>query len=213
MRPTKTTDPMAARERLRTEQRNAYSALDTGKARHGQLDAEHERRRKVAVDARAALARGHDDGAAEEVAKAETGLAELDGEIDRCEREIEGAAQAQKAVEQEIAQLYRDRLTEFAEAADAKTRAAAEAWEALKAPYEAAFAAHQAAAQAWGPLRHALGEELQRHEEEIGVWRPPARNAEAVLVPGWPLDEPSDAFAEQVVARPPAISLVADEDN
>lgn len=212
MSPTKL-DPINERERLRTEQRNAYSALDTAKARHSQLDAEYDRRRKVAVDARAVLARGHDDDAAEEVAKTEARLAELDGEIDRCEREIEGAAQAQRAVELELRQLMRDRLTEFAEVAEAKTVAAAEAWEALRGPYEAAYAAHGAAAAEWAPLRDALTDGLKRAEDEQGVWRSPAANAEAVKVPEWPLDEPGEAFAEQVTARPTAIRLVNDQDD
>jgi len=205
-------DPLAERERLKKERKAAYSARDAAASKLDQMSVEQGRRRKGVVDALAAHSRGH-DGAAEEVAEAEARLAEMDGEIERLKLTIEGAAQAQKAVEQELTQLHRDHLTEFAEAADAKTRAAAEAWEALRGPYQAAFAAHIDAVQAWGPLRHALGEELKRHEDEIGEWRPPARNAEAVLVPEWPLDEPSDAFAEQVVARPPAIQLVADEDN
>lgn len=122
--------------------------------------------------------------------------------------QMEAAANAVTAVQNEIAALYEQHLDVFTEQAERHTQAAIKALEALQAPYTAAWQAYHRAMQAWQPLRGAIAEAVITANLEDGKWRDRTVVGNSADVPALPLPQPG--FLSGIPApRPPAMQPVA----
>lgn len=200
-----TTDPVAELERLGDEYRSAQGAADKHAASVGRAETRVRRLQIERVAGYKARARGQD----ENVEEIEAELQQLAAELDREKAAAQGALDARREVEDEIARLRSEHLAEFAAEAELLTAQAREALAALAEPYRAAEAAWAAASAKWTPLAAAITQEIKDAREAEGIYSAGRGDSEASRVPEFPLASSGQVFersdAGVLSARPPAV--------
>ena len=199
-------DPLAELERLQREYVSAQSSGDLHAANVGRANQTIARLTRERVSAHKEAARGR-EGAAERVEQVEQELAEATAYLDREQAASEGALQARREVEEEIARLRKVNLAQFAAEAEQLTEQARDALLELEDPYRRAVEAWDHARAKWAPLANAIREQVVESNERDGVYA--TVDPAVAAVPPFPLPEPGGVFeaarAGSLAARPEAI--------
>lgn len=198
-------EALSERERLQVEYRSAQSAADLHAANVGRAE---QRLRRLTLERAAgykAQARGQDD----RVDSIEQELADVEAELERERHAGQGALEARREVEGEMARLHREYLADFAEEAEQLSEQAREALVALAEPYKAAEEAWSAASAKWRPLAAAIEGQVKECREADGIYSAGRGDADASRVPDWPLPSSGSIFgaaeAGALSARPKAV--------